>query len=94
MKAEGIKGGQTAKAALMESIEHAVLWDDMMAVLADADIIIQVGPGAHLAALMKEYYPAKPTFAINTPSDIKILKKFMSSLIVNPGEGDDELHSS
>ena len=54
----------------------------MIAVFADADVIIQVGPGVHLATVIKEYYPGKAIFAINSTADIKTLKKFVTTFVI------------
>lgn len=83
VQAEGIVGGQTVKANMVEAIERSVRLDDTLHAIGDADLIIQVGPGTHLATLVKELYPDKEIFTLNTVADVKKIKEYGVSLITS-----------
>ena len=74
------------KSALVKQIYSPILWYQSIELLGDCDLIIEVGPGAHLSALIADRYPEKKCIAINKKSDIEELKKYIEEQPVDHKE--------
>jgi (acyl-carrier-protein) S-malonyltransferase len=70
--------GSEIREQVITYIHTPVVWTCVMKSLADADVMVQVGPGTKLATLAQEYYPDKKIFSINKQDDINALKEFLA----------------
>ncbi len=73
-----IKKGSEIKKHIVQHINTAVKWVRVIASLDAYDLVVEVGPGTKLSAMVKQMYPDKKTIAINKRADIDALHKIMS----------------
>lgn len=75
--AKAVRNGDDIKQTVLAQIHKPVLWAQSVELLADCELIIEVGPGKQLSSLLAERYPDKQMVAINTKADIEQLKTIM-----------------
>lgn len=75
--AKEITDGDDIKQAVLAHIHKPVLWAQSMELLADCEVIVELGPGKQLAGLLTERYPEKQILSINTKADVEQLKTIM-----------------
>ena len=73
-----IDRGADAKQMLIDLINKPLNWHYAVKALAAYDLIIQVGPGSDLVALVSDEYPEKKVIAVNKLTDLEQLKKIMN----------------
>lgn len=78
LNGECIEQGVLTKERIIKRINSPVIWPKVMEGLALYDIIIQIGPGNHLAAWAERMYPHKKVMAINKPEDITKLEQLIT----------------
>jgi [acyl-carrier-protein] S-malonyltransferase len=69
-----ITEGAEIKERLVRWIHSPLVWSRVMTVLAEADVIVEVGPGTTLHDVLKARYPEKRIIAVNKRNDIEKLK--------------------
>ncbi len=75
--AKKVTSGDDIKQTVLAQIHKPVLWAQSIELLADCELIVELGPGKQLSSLLAERYPDKQTVAINTKTDIEQLKTIM-----------------
>jgi [acyl-carrier-protein] S-malonyltransferase len=80
-----IQTADQVKAQVIDNINHPVRWTQVMTVLADYDLIIEVGPGTVLSDILKKHYPDKKIIAINKQTDIEELQKMIEPTELHNG---------
>lgn len=76
--AQELRVGTDLKECAISSITQPVQWAQMMARLADYDLLIQIGPGTVLHDTLKKLYPTKKIIAVNSRADIEKVKALTS----------------
>ena len=81
--ASGITGAllstpEQVKEQIVSNVNQPVHWTRTLALLADYDLIIEIGPGTALTELVKTHYPTKQVMAVNKQADIDELKKLVA----------------
>ncbi len=72
-----ISQSEEIKRRLLRHINSPLVFTRVIDVLADYDLIVEVGPGTQLSTMVKEKYPEKRTIAIQTCADVEQLKKMV-----------------
>lgn len=75
-----IKRGTRIREHVIEHIHEPVKWTKIMNALNAYDVVVEVGPGTTLSALVRAEYPDKRVIAINKQSDIDELKSLIQSV--------------
>lgn len=75
--ASAIQTGEQLREQLIGSINHPLLWTQVLEQFADCDIIIEVGPGVSLQSQLQERYPDKVIRTVNKPEDVAALKSLL-----------------
>jgi [acyl-carrier-protein] S-malonyltransferase len=86
--ARSVTLGSQVKEGVIAQVTHVIRWNDILANLAEYDLVVQVGPGTALQKMVKALYPDKLCVAVNTKSDVEALKQ-----IVNPSLQESEEHN-
>lgn len=74
-----IEQGALVKHHVIEHINSPVRWDRIMESCADADVIIEIGPGLQLSGMIAGMYPEKKVVAVNKNADIDTLKDMLNT---------------
>ena len=75
--AQIIEKAEDVKHHVINHLNNPSVWTQVMARLADCDVLVEVGPGTKLSEMAKKLYPEKSIIAINKRSDIDVLKKIV-----------------
>lgn len=81
-----LQEGSQLKELIMRHINSPVIWTQVVDILAQYDVIIEIGPGSKLSEMIKNTYPEKQVLSINKKADIEQLKELMPK----PASGSDE----
>jgi len=84
--AKAITKGDAVRTAYIKQIHSPILWQKSMQALHDCDLIIEVGPGSYLTAMLTELYPEKQCVTFNKPADLQAIKTIIESNIIQPQE--------
>ncbi len=63
---------------VMKTIEEPVRWDNVMTALQDYDLILEVGPGSSLSAVVQAKYPDKKVISVSKPADVMLVKEIIA----------------
>jgi [acyl-carrier-protein] S-malonyltransferase len=77
-----IEQGAAVKRHVIDHINSPIRWDKIMESLADADLVIEVGPGTQLVGLISAMYPEKKVMTASKCSDIEEIKSFLQNSAV------------
>ncbi len=72
-----IQTGDELREQLIGSINHPLLWTQLLEQFADCDILIEIGPNTTLQKQLQERYPDKVIRTINKPEDVVELKNLL-----------------
>lgn len=75
--ATAIQTGDHLREQLIGSINHPLLWKQLLEQFADCDILIEIGPNTTLQKQLQELYPNKVIRSINKPEDVLELKNLL-----------------
>lgn len=72
-----VSTGSEIKERLTAQIDAPIFWQRVADVLAAHDLIIIVGPGAHMSELIKQLYPDANVISVSNKTDIEKIKSLM-----------------
>ncbi|MDR3550570.1 MAG: ACP S-malonyltransferase [Candidatus Babeliales bacterium] len=72
-----VENAEQVRKRIIEHINTPINWAKVVDALSPYDLVIEVGPGSTLTAMVKEKYPDKLCISINKKSDIIDLKKMI-----------------
>lgn len=75
-----IHSASKIKKYIVERIYEPIMWTRVMSKIQDYSMLIEIGPGTTLSALMHHYNPQVKICAINTLKDIEELKQTIAQL--------------
>ncbi len=87
--AQVIATADDVKYHVINHLNHPSVWTQVMARLAEYDVLVEIGPGTKLSDMAKLLYPEKSIIAINKRSDIDMLKK-----LIEPKESTQQTSSA
>ena len=72
-----IQEGAQVREQELKRMSSPVMWTETMKMLGAYDLIIEVGPGTHLATLLKNAHPDKTIVSLNKPQDLVDIKSIV-----------------
>lgn len=72
--------GSLVKHHIIEHINSPIRWDKIMKSCADADIIIEIGPGTQLTNMIVGMHPEKKVISVNKNADIDMIKEIIKEM--------------